>query len=52
MGFLRATGKSVNSIESLCPPLPPLVGEGWDGGGSGGGIISIGEKRIRSNVFL
>ncbi len=32
MGFLRATGKSVNSIESLCPPLPPLVGEGWDGG--------------------
>ncbi len=27
MGSLRATGKSVNSIESLCPPLNPK-GEG------------------------
>ncbi len=33
MGSLRATGKSVNSIESLCPPLN--LGGGRLGWGSG-----------------
>ncbi len=31
MGSLRATGKSVNSIESLCPPLNPSRERGEKG---------------------